>query len=106
MIITTGRETLERLITRQLENNFLLDNPKEHRTLRETLNGVLPALERCFQMSSSWYYHGDGGEALFDPYHTCQYGIFLYFLSRAPAKQGEARQLAAKVYAYMPSTRC
>src|SRR5204863_5503689 len=52
----------------------------------------------CFSNITSRYYHTSEGGTFFDPYQTCQYAIFLYFLSHRLWKAGQTR-LAAKVYA-------
>jgi serine O-acetyltransferase len=99
LTITTGIETLERLLTRQLESNFLLDDPAERAALLAAVRATLPDVERCFSHVASRYYRSEQGEIFFDPYQTAQYGIFLYFLSRRLWKGGNGPRLAAKVYA-------
>src|SRR5262249_29868684 len=97
--ITTGIEILERLLTRQLESNFLLDDPAERATLPAAVHATLPDVEHCFSHVASRYYRSQQGEIFFDPYQTAQYGIFLYFLSRKLWIHGKNARLAAKVYA-------
>lgn len=96
MKITAGRETLNRLICRQIDNNFLLD--QEEKSL--LLNKVPAALERCgtnFSANRNKYFSDPGGNAIFNPYHSGQYTTFLYFLSREVSSAGFS-QLADKVY--------
>jgi serine O-acetyltransferase len=99
MIITVGLETLERLVTQQVANNFLLDEPREREVLLAVVSATLPDVEHCFGHVASRYYRNDQGDIFFDPYQTAQYGIFLYFLSRKLWLRGDSTRLAAKVYA-------
>lgn len=99
MIISTGKDLLMRLLTTQLSNNFLLEQPDEETRLLDTLETTLPDVERCFSKNSSRYYRAENGEVLFDPYQTCQYAIYLYFLARNIWRQHRDSRLASKVYA-------
>ncbi len=86
------------LVPRQLENLFLPLTAEEKRVLDEGITAALPRCEKCFSVTPYKGYRRDG-EVLFNPYHSGQYSIFLYFLSNTLAKQSpECRSLAARIY--------
>lgn len=97
MIIAPSRETLERLVKHQLHNFFFL-NDTEGEVISEVLDDSLARVQHCFRKSTNKYYRRDG-EVLFSVYHSGQYCIFLYFLSRQIfLVHPEQRDLADKVY--------
>lgn len=58
------------------------------------------ALERvsnCFKVTRNNYYRNEKG-ALFSPYHSGQYSIFLYYLANTVFHVGGDNKLAAKLY--------
>lgn len=97
MIISPSRETLDKLVCHQVHNLFLLDED-EREKLVGLIPGVLGKVEYCFGHSSNKYYRKDG-VVFFDVYHSGQYCIFLYFLSRSLFLESSGNtDLAAKVY--------
>ncbi len=96
MKLVLPEERLRVLLATQLRSNFLLEKPEE-----EQLFAALPeALGRaafCFSHTRRKYF-GEEGEVSFNPYHTVQYFIFLYYLSNTLSKAGTG-WLADKVYA-------
>lgn len=97
MIISPSLETLERLVKHQLHNFFLLSET-EGELVSAVLDESLMRTERCFSKSTNKYYRRDG-EVLFSIYHSGQYCIFLYYLSRQIfLVYPEQRDLADKIY--------
>jgi len=97
MIISPSREALSKLVRHQVHNLFMLEE-SEAAVLVESLPEVLKRVENCFGQSRNKYYWKDG-EVFFSIYHSGQYCIFLYFLSRQVfLAYPEFRGLADKVY--------
>lgn len=97
MIIRPSHEALDILIRHQIHNFFLLDEA-EHAALSSVLPVALRKTEKCLSQSNNKYYRRDG-ETLFSIYHSGQYCIFLYFLSREVfLDKPDHRKLADKIY--------
>jgi len=98
MQLEIPRTELEALVSRQIENLFCLRREEEREILRA---GVAAALERCafcFSHTKNKYYAKDG-KPYFNPFHSGQYSIFLYFLSNTLfSLYPNARTLADRVY--------
>lgn len=60
------------------------------------MGGVIQRLEKCFAPNPNKYYSRDG-ETYFNPFHSGQYCIYLYFLSNEVWKAGNSL-LADKIY--------
>lgn len=80
MIISPSLEALDKLIRHQIHNLFFLDIT-EDQVLSKCLAEALVNTEKCFSHSKNKYYIRDG-EIYFSTYHSGQYCIFLYLLSR------------------------
>jgi serine O-acetyltransferase len=96
MKIEFGQEYLLKLILKQLDNNFFVEK-KEIESISSILNQVLERVENCFKATSNKYYCKDGG-VYFNPYHSGQYTIFLYFLSNSIFTETGNSILADKIY--------
>lgn len=96
MIITIGEAGLMTLLERQLETMFL-GTGAEIEAMRHALPAALERTERCFAGIVNKYYRTESGGVTFDPFHSGQYSIFLYYLSREAWSRGEAT-LADKLY--------
>lgn len=96
MTITIGIDQLETLICQQIRNSFLL-NSQEQQVLISVLPSTLQRCLICFAASRNKYYSDDQGHTQFNPYHSGQYSIFLYFLSNELWRAGHA-SLADRVY--------
>lgn len=59
--------------------------------------GVIEKLDYCFSRNTNKYYSRNG-ITYFNPYHSGQYSIFLYFMSRTVFLSGENNLLADKIY--------
>lgn len=91
---------LEALVTKQLDNFFSFDPKAELPALRDAVDIALERCERCFSRTRvrSKYYVRDG-DIYFNPFHSGQYTIFLYFLSNTVfSKYPELRTLADRIY--------
>ena len=74
------------LVVKQLDSNFGLDD----NDISQLKQGVLLALESCeycFSRINLKYYKDKEGSPIFNTYHTGQYTIFLYYLSREMYKK-------------------
>ena len=78
MKIDYSKDFLLQLLERQL--NIFMITSQELDVISENLNTVLNRTEYCFKDNSNKYYSKDG-EVYFNPFHSGQWAIFLYFLS-------------------------
>lgn len=97
MIISPSLNMLEKLIKHQLNSFFIIDK-KESEIISSVLSESLSITNNCFYFSKNKYYSKDG-EVFFSIYHSGQYCIFLYFISRQVfIDYPEERGLADKLY--------
>lgn len=97
MIIDPSLETLNALVRHQLHNFFLFGKSDEP-LLANSIVEALRKTEKCLSHSKNKYYKKNG-DVFFSVYHSGQYCIFLYFLSRQiflDSKEG--RSLADRLY--------
>lgn len=88
---------LNSLLSMQLKNFFFLKRSEEE-YLKSGIEQALSKCERCFANTPNKYYNREG-EAYFNPYHSGQYTIFLYYLSNTIYTQyPKLSILADKVY--------
>jgi serine O-acetyltransferase len=97
MIISIGEENLVKLVTTQLENNFLCDS-LEAELLKQGIAEALLLTQNCFREVTSKYYWDKNEQLIFNPFHSAQYNIFLYFLSHLTWRKYENPLLADKIY--------
>ena len=83
------------ILIHQLESFFPIGE-EEKACIDEQLERVLLKLEFCFEQNPNKYYHRDG-KAYFNPFHSGQYTVFLYFFSRLVFLSGNSI-LADKIY--------
>lgn len=95
MLISIIKEELFQLISRQLNNLFGLD-ASESFCIQQLLPIVLDRVEVNFAQNPNKYYARDG-QTYFNPFHSGQWCVFLYYLSNTIWKQGNS-MLADKVY--------
>lgn len=86
---------IEKLLIKQLDNLFILEQ-EEIDLILKTFSIVLKRCEYCFSYSKNKYYSKDGN-VHFNPFHSGQYSIFLYYFSNEIWKQG-GLLLADKIY--------
>lgn len=91
-------DELKKLIAKQLDNFFIFDRSREQDPLNSGIETALIKCETCFAATSNKYYQRNG-LPYFNPFHSGQYCIFLYFLSRAVfTAHPEIRSLADRIY--------
>ena len=97
MVIEIAEKTLLENIYRQV-NSFFDLSELEQKTIQSIFPGVLNRCEKCFSANENKYYSREG-KTYFNPYHSGQYSIFLYYLSNSIFKSDESnRLLADKIY--------
>lgn len=104
MLYRFGKKYALRLLIHQLKNNFFIQQ-RELILLLKYYNRVLEKIEKCFSASTNKYYHSvtkNGKETYFDPLHSCQWFIFLYFFANTIYKNEQnnktARKLCDEIY--------
>jgi len=95
MYIEQGKSHLFNLIKNQLSNFFVL-NDQEKEVLYESFDQVLERVERCFSQTKNKYYKKQD-LTYFNPFHSGQYCIYLYFFSNTLSRKN-FKLLADKVY--------
>lgn len=95
MEISIGQEQLLLLITKQVNNLFGISN-LEKLLLEKILDEAVVKVSVCFGGINNKYYF-ENGKTYFNPFHSGQYAIFLYYLSHIIWKNGNSN-LADKIY--------
>lgn len=98
MSLAMPKSQLRELVLTQIKSFFLLDERTELLVLDENLPMALDRTAYSFSLTTNKYYRRDG-MAFFNPLHTAQYGIFLYFLANTIWKRHGAIALCDKLYA-------
>jgi serine O-acetyltransferase len=98
MQLELTRSELVALVSRQIESLFCIRAAEEREILSAGIDAALERCAYCFSHTKNKYYSRDGA-AYFNPFHSGQYSIFLYFLSNSVfTLQPNARTLADRVY--------
>ncbi|HRJ10155.1 MAG TPA: hypothetical protein PK490_19135 [Prosthecobacter sp.] len=97
MVIEPGLDKLRNLVIRQLSNVFEFDGGEDSAALDSGIHSALGRVERCFSGIVLKRYRREDGAVVFNPFHSGQYCIFLYYLGRELSLQGAAG-LADRVY--------
>ena len=88
----------KQLLRRQLSSFFVLDSSEEGAVLDRCADDAMRRSMNCFSHVGNKYYRRDG-KPFFDPFHSGQYTIFLYYLSNTISVLGpQHRSLADRVY--------
>ncbi len=87
---------LQKLVVKQLSSMFFISK-KEIIIIKTILPKVLERVEKCFRKTANKYYHKNN-QIYFNPYHSGQYNIFLYYLSNSIYKEYHDLILADKIY--------
>ena len=95
-VIEIKRPELDALLSRQLANLFTF-SAADAAPLQAAIGAALERCAHCFAHTDNKYYARDG-ETYFNPFHSGQYSIFLYFVSRAIWEKRPAGTLADRVY--------
>jgi serine O-acetyltransferase len=97
MKILIGESSLLNLVSRQVQNLFMAET-SELVALRNVFPEALNRSSHCFSASTNKYYR-DKNEIVFNPYHSSQYTIFLYFLANQLWKANpRINPIADKIY--------
>ena len=96
MQIAIGRSRLIELLEAQVGNNFLLED-EERAAIHATLDLALARTEKCFSPNKSKYFRRNG-DLYFNPYHSAQYCVFLYYFANTLWRNGGAGYLCDKLY--------
>lgn len=87
-----------RLVGRRLAALFAFSQSDHGAALGQAVADALRRCATCFAAITNKYYRR-AGESWFDPFHSGQYGIFLYYLSSSLSASGRRnRSLADRVY--------
>ncbi len=100
MILEVDRETLLELVCRQVDNNFLLQ-ADERAEIASHLDAALAACEVNFSQADNKYFFKEVNgkrEACFNPYHSVQWMIFLYYLAHTIYVNGPKTRVCDKLY--------
>lgn len=100
MITSIPEQDILKLLLHQLDNTFMLSS-QEKLDISRIYPSVLEKLEYCFERTTNKYYSKQVGGLkypYFNPFHSCQYTIFLYLCSKVIAADIQSYLLADKVY--------
>lgn len=89
-----SRNELISLIDKQLNNFF---NDIDLTTIETNIDIALSRTEYCLTSIENKYYYKDG-KFQFNPYHSGQYSIFLYYLANSIYLSGILNDITDKVY--------
>lgn len=100
MDLEVSVEQLKQLVARQLGNLFYFDEDVESTALFSAIDEALERCKYCFAtMKKRSKYYTKGEELYFNPYHSGQYTIFLYYLSNSIYKNSPSLTgLSDRVY--------
>lgn len=97
MIYSIEKRLILEQLKKQLNSLFIMADD-QYAVLEEYFHKVLKRCEYCFKHTPNKYYSRDG-EALFNPYISTQYTIFLYYFANTIYKsEQEQSELCDKLY--------
>lgn len=97
MYLVISKQDILSLLIKQLQNFFILSE-EDKKCLSLCMDEVLARCEKNFKSAKNKYYiHGEN-EVKFDPCHSVQYMIFLYYMSHYLYKNNIGEGLCDKVY--------
>ena len=85
MIFELPKEAIIKQMVHQLTSFFSIST-EEINTINSLSDEVYKRCDICFSKNRSKYYSKDG-KAYFNPYHSGQYTVFLYYFSNTVFKQ-------------------
>lgn len=80
MKLELSRNELSSLVAKQLNSLFIFDQATEGELLAQGVDAALEQCKYCFAHTANKYYHKEN-QIYFNPFHSGQYSIFLYFLA-------------------------
>ena len=100
MILEIDKKAIFDLVCRQVDNNFSLTE-EEKKEIEKSLDYAVAACEENFMHSTNKYYAKEINgkkEAYFNPFHSVQWMIFLYYLGHIIYKRGSVTKVCDKLY--------
>lgn len=97
MIIIMSKNKLINIVMHQLKNVIYFNKFKENTLLKKGVNIALEKIEYCFSFSRNKYFFKNNN-VFFNPFHSGQYTIFLYYLSNVIFKIYNNDYLADRIY--------
>ncbi len=97
MIFTIPKDVILAQLLMQLKNHFFISKEEES-VIESCYDRSLHSCEDNFSHSNNKYFIHDNGDCIFNPYHSIQYMIFLYYLSHDIFKNTYSRLLCDKIY--------
>ena len=104
MELEIPRIELVDLVAKQLETLFVFNREAEREILSQAIETALEKCEHCFAHTKNKYYRKNS-EVYFNPFHSAQYSIFLYFLSHT-IFLSKNNTLADRIYYLNKSLNC
>jgi len=97
MIFEISKEAILKLMISQISSFFSIST-EEIETINILSDEVFGRCDRCFSKNKNKYY-SKNGETYFNPFHSGQYNVFLYYFSNTIFKKAKQQiRLADKVY--------
>lgn len=100
MILEIDKSLILALVCRQVEKNFTL-NSEEQKEIEACFEETISACEENFLHTNNKYYSREVAgkqEAYFNPFHSVQWMIFLYYLAHSIFKKGSLTMICDKLY--------
>lgn len=101
--ILTGEPGLIGLVQLQIKNIFA-GTAKDKETISQHFQRALIRTQHCFSATPDDIYYKIAGELTFNPFHTGQYSIFLYFLANEIWSVAPAEKITADKLYYLNKT--
>lgn len=100
MIFEIDKSAILSLVCRQIDNNFGLD-ADESKEMESSFEETIATCEENFLHANNKYFFRevDGSKmAYFNPFHSVQWMIFLYYLGHSIYKKGSSTKVCDKLY--------
>lgn len=97
IIISISKAELINLVIKQLNNLLTYNKIEDQKILVNSVNIALERTEHNFKFNKNKYYTKDS-HVYFNPFHSDQYTVFLYYLSNTIWKQFKYFSLANRIY--------
>lgn len=100
MILEIDKTTILNLVFLQVDNIFTISE-EEKEEIKDSFEDAIAACEENFVHSSNKYYSREINgkkEAFFNPFHSVQWMIFLYYIAHKIYKKGSRTKVCDKLY--------